>query len=289
MLSTTLVLSTLGALASASSLPQLFARQNLNLTVVNVGSLGVPIDCLTTSQVISVSPACAQACQTLALQSDTACAFEDLTCQCAHNTAVGNVIGPCLALNSTCSPAVLTAFDNDFNAICAVRNATAASGKKPQCSSSSSSSKSSTAYTTSTVYSTQTKTITSCAPTVTNCPAHSTVVVTSVIAISTTICPVTQTWPAQTWSTPAAPASSKPGVWAPSSSPAAPVKASSSQAAGTWPTPSPSKGGAGYNQTGNGTWSTTGSGVTMFQGAAPKTAISSIAALAGVALAALML
>jgi hypothetical protein len=45
--------------------------------------------------------------------------------------------------------------------------------------------------TTSTVYSTTVKTITSCAPTVTNCPAHSTVVVTETIPVSTTICPVT--------------------------------------------------------------------------------------------------
>lgn len=44
--------------------------------------------------------------------------------------------------------------------------------------------------TTSTVYSTTVKTVTSCAATVTNCPAHSTVVVTETIPISTTICPV---------------------------------------------------------------------------------------------------
>ncbi|KAK5278140.1 hypothetical protein LTR16_008951, partial [Cryomyces antarcticus] len=43
------------------------------------------------------------------------------------------------------------------------------------------------AISTSTVYSTQEVTVTSCASTITNCPAHSTVVVTSVVAISTTI------------------------------------------------------------------------------------------------------
>ncbi|KAK2729209.1 extracellular serine-threonine rich protein [Colletotrichum kahawae] len=47
--------------------------------------------------------------------------------------------------------------------------------------------------TTSTVYQTNVKTITSCAPTVTNCPAGSTVVVTETKAIGTTICPVTET------------------------------------------------------------------------------------------------
>jgi hypothetical protein len=54
---------------------------------------------------------------------------------------------------------------------------------------------SSTVYpvTTSTVYATTVKTITSCAATVTNCPAHSTVVVTETIPISTTVCPVTET------------------------------------------------------------------------------------------------
>ncbi|KAI9668318.1 MAG: hypothetical protein M1829_005522 [Trizodia sp. TS-e1964] len=45
--------------------------------------------------------------------------------------------------------------------------------------------------TTSTIYSTALYTITSCAPTVTNCPAQSTLVVTSLIAISTTVCPIT--------------------------------------------------------------------------------------------------
>ena len=42
------------------------------------------------------------------------------------------------------------------------------------------------------VYSTTRVTVTSCAPTVTNCPDHSTVVITSVIPVSTTVCPVTE-------------------------------------------------------------------------------------------------
>ncbi|KAK4495795.1 hypothetical protein PRZ48_013063 [Zasmidium cellare] len=48
-------------------------------------------------------------------------------------------------------------------------------------------------YSTSTVYSTTLETITSCAPTVTNCPAKSgsSAVVTKTVAISTTICPIT--------------------------------------------------------------------------------------------------
>ncbi|OCK72754.1 hypothetical protein K432DRAFT_430905 [Lepidopterella palustris CBS 459.81] len=46
--------------------------------------------------------------------------------------------------------------------------------------------------TTSTVYSTQLVTVISCAPTITNCPADATKVVTSIIAISTTVCPVTE-------------------------------------------------------------------------------------------------
>ncbi|RYO80151.1 hypothetical protein DL762_007802 [Monosporascus cannonballus] len=50
--------------------------------------------------------------------------------------------------------------------------------------------------TTSTVYSTIVSTITSCGPTVTNCPAGEgeTATVTSTVAISTTICPVTETF-----------------------------------------------------------------------------------------------
>ncbi|KAK3997809.1 hypothetical protein QBC44DRAFT_314491 [Cladorrhinum sp. PSN332] len=45
-------------------------------------------------------------------------------------------------------------------------------------------------FTTSTIYSTTLITVTSCAPTITKCPAHSTRVITQTIAISTTICPV---------------------------------------------------------------------------------------------------
>lgn len=49
------------------------------------------------------------------------------------------------------------------------------------------------ALSTSTIYSTTINTVTSCGPEVTNCPAHSTALVTKTIAISTTICPVTAT------------------------------------------------------------------------------------------------
>lgn len=44
--------------------------------------------------------------------------------------------------------------------------------------------------TTSTVYATTTRTITDCPDTVTNCPADSTVLVTETVAVSTTVCPV---------------------------------------------------------------------------------------------------
>jgi hypothetical protein len=46
--------------------------------------------------------------------------------------------------------------------------------------------------TVSTIYETQTFTVTSCAPTVTDCPAESTKLVTSIVAVSTTVCPVTE-------------------------------------------------------------------------------------------------
>ncbi|KAK3333991.1 hypothetical protein B0T19DRAFT_143433 [Cercophora scortea] len=52
--------------------------------------------------------------------------------------------------------------------------------------------------TTSTIYATTTRTVTSCAPTVTNCPAHSTVLVTETVPVSTTICPVTEGGPEAT-------------------------------------------------------------------------------------------
>lgn len=66
--------------------------------------------------------------------------------------------------------------------------------------------------TTSTVYTTTVDTITSCAATVTDCPAESqsTVLVTKTVAVSTTVCPVTETekTPPASWeSKPAPPAS----------------------------------------------------------------------------------
>jgi len=48
-------------------------------------------------------------------------------------------------------------------------------------------------HTTSTIYETLTHTITSCLPDVTDCPAHSTVIKTEVVAVDTTVCPVTET------------------------------------------------------------------------------------------------
>jgi hypothetical protein len=58
-------------------------------------------------------------------------------------------------------------------------------------------------YTTSTVYTTSIHTVTDCPKTVTDCPAHYTSVVTDVIALYTTVCPVTakHTPPAYTTTT----------------------------------------------------------------------------------------
>lgn len=108
----------------------------------------------------------------------------------------------------------------------------------PPSSSPSVSAPASQVWTTSTVYSTTEVTITSCASTVTNCPAHpesqtETQVVTSWVAVSTTVCPVTES-------------SSSPGAPVQSSSwPASPVKSSSTPGApvqsSTWVPPPSSK------------------------------------------------
>ncbi|KAL6721770.1 Chitinase 2 [Lecanora helva] len=50
-----------------------------------------------------------------------------------------------------------------------------------------------TASATKTLYSTKVYTVTSCAPTITECPAHSTHVKTEVVSVTTTVCPVTAT------------------------------------------------------------------------------------------------
>ncbi|KAJ5364783.1 uncharacterized protein N7496_010496 [Penicillium cataractarum] len=72
-------------------------------------------------------------------------------------------------------------------------------------------------WTTSTVWTTEEITVTSCAPTVTDCPAHSTTVVTSTYVASTTVCPprpttdrITETPPSPT--NPTSPTSSSPPV-----------------------------------------------------------------------------
>lgn len=54
-------------------------------------------------------------------------------------------------------------------------------------------------WTTSTVYSTHTYTVTDCPDTVTHCPAESTMVVTETVPVSTTICPVSEAKPTGTW------------------------------------------------------------------------------------------
>ncbi|KAF4449537.1 Circumsporozoite protein [Fusarium austroafricanum] len=75
---------------------------------------------------------------------------------------------------------------------------------------------------TSTVYTTEIKTITSCGPEVTNCPATSgtPAVVTETVAISTTVCPVTETLtgdkPGQTKPAGEKPTGDKPGYTKPS-------------------------------------------------------------------------
>ncbi|QQK43107.1 Extracellular serine-threonine rich protein [Penicillium digitatum] len=63
--------------------------------------------------------------------------------------------------------------------------------------------------TTSTVWTTEEYTITKCPPTVTNCPGHSTVLVTSTYPLSTTVCP----------STPVEPETSKTSSWVAHSDP----------------------------------------------------------------------
>jgi hypothetical protein len=89
------------------------------------------------------------------------------------------------------------------------------------------------------VYLTTLVTITSCAPTVTNCPANSVTVVTSTIAISTTICPVTVTGPAPPpYYPPGQPPPSQAGGVSTSSQPAAPYPTGSGPAPPPYSPPS---------------------------------------------------
>ncbi|RFU25973.1 hypothetical protein B7463_g10357, partial [Scytalidium lignicola] len=132
-------------------------------------------------------------------------------------------------------------------------------------------------YTTSTIFSTSVSTIISCAPTVTNCPAHSTILTTVVVPVSTTICPVTATEGAST-STPAGPAGSGP---TPSGSfpsgPAASGPAGSGPApSGSFPSgPAPSgPAGSGPSPSGSFPSGPAGSGPAP-SGAAPSGPVSS--------------
>ncbi|AEO55983.1 glycoside hydrolase family 16 protein [Thermothelomyces thermophilus ATCC 42464] len=93
---------------------------------------------------------------------------------------------------------------------------------------------STTEFTTSTIYSTVTSTITSCAPTVTNCPART---VTSVIVIGTTVCPVTEVKPTETGG--GVPGTGVPSASAPGAgSPSADVPSSNVPGTGVVPTSS---------------------------------------------------
>jgi hypothetical protein len=82
-------------------------------------------------------------------------------------------------------------------------------------------------WTTSTVYSTTTYTITDCPDTVTHCPADSVIVVTETVPVSTTICPVTPT---------ATPTGGHWGAWPSKNSTGAGAWPSKSE--GAWPSKS---------------------------------------------------
>ncbi|KAK3354804.1 hypothetical protein B0H65DRAFT_438104 [Neurospora tetraspora] len=66
-------------------------------------------------------------------------------------------------------------------------------------------------FTTSTIYATTTSTITSCAPTVTDCPGKIGQVTTIVVPVGVTVCPITEAFPPAT-SVPAAPSAGAPGA-----------------------------------------------------------------------------
>ncbi|GME23449.1 Extracellular serine-threonine rich protein [Neofusicoccum parvum] len=116
-------------------------------------------------------------------------------------------------------------------------------------------------YTASTVYATSVYTVTSCAPTVTNCPATSgtPAVVTSIVAISTTICPVSETGVASV------PAGSAPY----GSSPSAPISSGVSGEASTPAGSYPGVSTPGYNGFPSGS-TVVSSGVASSTSAAPS-------------------
>jgi hypothetical protein len=99
-------------------------------------------------------------------------------------------------------------------------------------------------YSTSTVYTYSVSTITHCASTVTNCPAESYFVTTHTIAVSTTVCPVTEESTPPPYPTskphghPTPPESSSPGGY--------PIPPESSSPGG-YPTPSESSSPGGYS------------------------------------------
>ncbi|KAK3389003.1 hypothetical protein B0T20DRAFT_456994 [Sordaria brevicollis] len=66
-------------------------------------------------------------------------------------------------------------------------------------------------FTTSTIYTTTVSTVTSCAPTVTDCPGKIGQVTTVVVPIGVTVCPITEAFPPAT-SVPAAPSAGVPGA-----------------------------------------------------------------------------
>ncbi|KAI1378941.1 hypothetical protein F4677DRAFT_410109 [Hypoxylon crocopeplum] len=98
------------------------------------------------------------------------------------------------AVDTTSSVYEATSSSYVVDTTSSVYEATSSSYAVETSSSAAVSSYSVTSYlTTSTVYATSVQTVTSCGPTVPNCPAGSTVLTTVTVAVSTTICPVTET------------------------------------------------------------------------------------------------
>ncbi|KAK5107644.1 hypothetical protein LTR62_000925 [Meristemomyces frigidus] len=105
---------------------------------------------------------------------------------CVDPTA--SAVNSCIAASGNATSAA--AYQSWVGGYCAVSSS---SSSATVTSSASPSTPTTTQMTTSTVYTTTLITVTSCAATVTNCPAHSTVVITSTVPAYTTVCPVTAT------------------------------------------------------------------------------------------------
>jgi hypothetical protein len=78
-----------------------FVASVLSQNVTNSSSIPM-FPCLIESELDKILPVCAQACQQKAVWQDGCEDYDDIACHCSQTFAIGEILGPCLLMNSSC-------------------------------------------------------------------------------------------------------------------------------------------------------------------------------------------